>query len=70
MGAAAAREAASPPQIAREAFPRGPFISHATSPVKSALQKVVRFEQYRVPRFQFSSLFDEDDREVERFCHY
>ena len=63
MGAAAAREAASPPQIAREAFPR-------VSPVKSALQKVVRFEQYRVPRFQFSSLFDEDDREVERFCHY
>ena len=63
MGAAA-REAASPPQIAREAFlPR-------VSPVKSALQKVVRFEQYRVPRFQFSSLFDEDDREVERFCHY
>ena len=64
MGAAA-READSPPQITREvAFPL------RVSPVKSALQKVVRFEQYRVPRFQFSSLFDEDDREVERFCHY
>ena len=64
MGASNAREADSPPQITREvAFPR-------ISPVKSALQKVVRFEQYRVPRFQFSSLFDEDDREVERFCHY